>query len=156
MAGAGIQPAGTTPAGTGSLTLAVAPGGSVLRDPNTSLQQGGRFIDPITRQYTFDSYGRSRGMSEAAQLVFLACTTSKGSAAHVTLGNELFKIDRITDNYAKRVQDIYTAALSDLVARRLISVIDITVNQVTNSPTRLLVYVRFQDLTTGIEEQVQV
>ena len=63
---------------------------------------------------------------------------------------------RITDNYAKRVQDIYTAALSDLVARRLIIVIDITVNQVTNSPTRLLVYVRFQDMTTGIEEQVQV
>jgi len=154
MSGAGIQPAGRSPAGVGTPAQAPFVAGVPLRDPNAqgngAASLAGRLIDPFTRQYVIDAGGRSLGMSETRQLVQLACQTTRGSSAVKELGNDMFTVDRITDSFAQRVQAVYRNALADLVNRKLIAIvsIDVTAN-VNGSPTRAFVLLKWRDLTTG-------
>jgi len=150
MAGAGLQPAGLSPAGVGTPALSAIPGGVPLRDAVNNGSLACRFIDPSTKQYAFDANGRSLGMTETRQLVQLAVQTSKGRSAVKELGNEMFTVDKIGDSFVQRVQNVYQNALADLVARRLIAIVSIDVTpNVNGSPTRAFVLLKWQDLTTG-------
>ena len=151
MAGAGLQPAGLSPAGVGTSTPSAPNAGVPLHDPNTlGVSLSGRYIDPQLRQYVFDANGRTYGMTEARQLVHMAVNTTLGRSATKDLGHEMYKVDRITDSFEQRVQNVYTNALADLVNRKLIAIVSIEVTRNPNSsPSRAFVLLKYQDLTTG-------
>lgn len=154
MAGVGLQPAGLTPAGVGTPALAPFTAGTVQRSAVNGLSTGARSIDPKTKQYVFDANGRVTGMTSTQQLVQLAVSTTLGSSAVRTLGQSLAKIDRITSNFTRRITDVYTLALGDLVARRLIAIKSIDVQQVQGS--RAFVLIKWADLSTGSEEVIKI
>lgn len=154
MSGSGIQPAGRSPAGVGTPGTAASNVGVVLRDGNSGLPQAGRYIDANSRQYVFDASGRTLGTTETRQLVALAVNTNRGSSTLQRLGSELYKVQTITDNFGRRVSDVFTDALADLVSRKLIQVVDITATQTGGS--RATILIRWIDLTTGTEERTAV
>jgi hypothetical protein len=154
MSGFGIQPAGLSPAGVGTPATAPANSGFALRNAFDGSAAGSRKLDPATNQYAIDSYGRVTGMSSAQQLVQLAIKTDKGSSAVRKLGNELYKIDRITDNFNRRVNDVITNALTDLVNRKLIAITSIEAQQVQGS--RAFIIIKWTDLSTNTEEQITI
>ena len=155
MSGAGIQPAALSPGGVGTPSLAAYAPGGVQRNVNSGTSVGARSIDPKLRQYVFDANGRTTGMSSTQQLVQLAVSTTLGSSTVRGLGQSLSKVDRITDNFVRRVSDVYTNALADLVSRKLIAITSIDVQQVTGT-SRAFVVVKWTDLSTGSEEVIKL
>lgn len=121
----------------------------MFRDPATGLSTGSRLIDQTTRDYVYDEYGRTVGMPDVQQLVFLAVSTRKGSASMRELGHELAKIDRITANTARRVDVTMRAAVSHLVARGLIEVQGTTVEVVRAG--RIQMSLLWRDLSGQID-----
>ena len=156
MAGFGLQKFGTTPFGSGTPVAASAPGGLPLRDDNTGLSASGRFIDMAAGQYVFDSYGRPKGMTEARQLVYLAIKTVLGSSAQSTLGQSLGDVKTIRSTFQKDIDVKLRAALAPLIARNLISILAIDVQQMVDVRTRGYAVLRWVDKTTGVEEATQL
>lgn len=154
MSGFGKQPAGTSPYGLGTPAVAPVPGGVVLRNELTGRSEGGRYIDPITKDYTFDDHGRLLGMPNVRQMVQLALSTTRGTSAVKDLGNELSKVDRITANVERRVRDICTLATRHLIDARLIEVVSVTTERA--KATALRIRFKYRDLTTSEEEEVIV
>jgi hypothetical protein len=152
--GFGSQPFGSTPYGLGSPATAPARGGALLRDATTGQSRGSRKINPSTRDYELDEYGRLLGMSDVHQLVLLAVSTTKGSAAMRTLGHELRKIERISANFIRRVESALTTAVQHLVDAGLVEVVDVEVELVRPSVARARL--RWRDLTTGLDEETEV
>ena len=95
MSGFGSQPYGRSPYGIGTPALATPTGGSVLRDETTGISQGSRRLNPSTRDYDIDEYGRALGANNVRAMVELALSTDLGSSAMVELGHLLRTIDRI-------------------------------------------------------------
>ena len=149
MSGAGSSPAGLGPYGVGSPVAAPVPGGSVNRIAATARQEGGRYIDPETKDYVFDEYGRTVGYSNARQLVYLRLKTQLGTSVVKTLGNELHKIDRIGAGFAKRVENTIRAAMADLVNAKLIEIVSISAEKI--QPGRSFIRFKWRDLTTKQE-----
>lgn len=147
MSGWGSQPFGSSPYGIGTPAVADALGGSTLRDASTGEQLGSRKIDPATGDYVLDENGRILGMSSITQLVLLAVSTTKGSAAMRQLGQELRKIDRITSNLPRRVDNTLRAAVQHIVNRGLIEVVGTEVEVVR--PGVVLARMRWRDLSSG-------
>lgn len=149
MSGFGSQPAGSSPYGLGTPATAPSQAGGIFVDPATGLSTGSRLIDPATRDYVYDENGRAVGMSDVQQLVFLAVSTRKGSAAMRELGQELEKIDRITANTARRVDVTMRDAVQHLVSRGLIAVTGTTVEVVGSS--RIQMSLLWRDLTGQVD-----
>lgn len=152
--GFGSTPYGAGPYGLGTPDGAAVPGGKVLRNTFSGVPMGSRKIDTLTGRYEMDAYGRVTGMSDAQQLVLLRVKTDKASSAVRTLGHELRKLDRVTENFQKRVSDTYTNALADIVELGIIAVDSIKAVQVR--PGATFVHIRFRDLSTEQEHEVTV
>jgi hypothetical protein len=149
--GAGRSPAGRGAYGLGTPIEAPIPGGKANRIAATALQDGGRYIDPVTKDYVFDEYGRAVGYSSARQLVYLRMKTRLGTSAVKALGNELHTIDRIGASFQKRVDNTIRAALSDIVALGLIEVVSVSAEKI--QPGRSFIRVKWRDLTTTQEHE---
>jgi len=145
MSGFGSQPYGSSPYGLGTPAVATDLGGSAL--VNEGVQQGSRRIDPLTKDYVLDDTGRIAGMSNVHQLVLLAVSTTKGSAAMRTLGHDFKKIERISANFIRRVDTTLRAAVQHLTARGLIEVTGVTVE--VARPGVGFAKLQWRDLTSG-------
>jgi hypothetical protein len=146
MSGFGSQPFGSSPYGLGTPAVATDLGGATLADQN-GVQQGSRRIDPLTKDYVLDDTGRIAGMANTHQLVLLAVSTTKGTAAMRTLGHELKKIERISANFVRRVDTTLRACVQHLVLRGLIEVVGTSV-QVAR-PGVGFAKLNWRDLTSG-------
>jgi hypothetical protein len=159
MAGYGIQPAGTSPAGLGTPALAAPNAGAALTDPNTGAQTGGRLIDTRTRDYVADANGRLAGMSNVPQLVYLAIATVKSSSAVRDLGMQP-QGSVVTSNIQAVVLNMLRDAVNDLVSAGLVQVLGL--EQFRVGPDGVLLagatygHFRYRDLTTGLEATLPV
>jgi hypothetical protein len=148
MAGLGLQPAGTSPAGFGM------PQATVLIDEN-GFGQGSRRIDPVTRDYVIAADGRAVGMQNVQHLVHMAIHTDRTSSAVRDLGNELATIKTITANFEHRILSVLTRAVQHLIDAKLIEVLGFTtfiVGPDGGQPRgRAVGRFRFRDLTTDQE-----
>lgn len=156
MGGMGGSRFGSTPYGYGSIVPAPIPGGVIFRQTIDGTSQGSRFIDPVLKQYVFDQYGRALGMPNVVQLVQLALTTVKNSSAQAGLGFDQSLFSTIDQTTPKRADAAVRSALSDLVTQNLVSIISITTNVQVNTLSRLLIAVKWTDLTTGQEHDSTV
>jgi len=147
--GAGACAAGVTYAGFGEPATATAPGGKLFPDPYTGASQTGMRIDPATRSYVFDAYGRAQGVGTVPQMVHLALTTEFGSSAVPGFGDTTSEIEVIGPNFERDVQDRVARALSDLVARKLVKVESVKVDRFGASGAYR--HIRWRDLTTQEE-----
>lgn len=146
---------GVQPYGIGTNAVATDGGGKAITNPYSGAQNGSRKIDPYTRDYVFDSTtGRIQGMTNAQQLVYLAVRTDKGSSAMRALGQELMRIERITSNFVRRVDDTLRAAVQHIVDRKLIVVLGTQVDIVRPGVARARL--RWRDLETGDEEATEI
>lgn len=150
MAGGGTSPAGTSPYGVGTPAVAPVPGGAIfIADDGT--RTGSRKIDEKTRSYAFNEFGRIVGMKDVRQLVLLAIATTKGSAIISTLGHTLSTIKDIGPDFDRRVRTVLNEALSDLVARNLVEVVEILVDTFltpgTTQQKGARIILRWRDLT---------
>jgi len=156
VSGAGLQGAGTTPAGFGTPPTAAVPEGAFLRDTKTGRSLGARQIDPNTRDYTLDSNGRILGINYVRHVVQMSVHTERGSAVVQGLGHRLRTIERITPNIEQQILTILTEAVQPLVSQGLIAVVGFTHFVAGNGLNGLkpgAVYGRFEwrDLTTNLE-----
>lgn len=154
MSGFGSQPFGASPYGIGTPATAPAQGGKILRDTSNGFSTGSRKIDPLTKDYVLDDYGRLVGMGDLHQLVFLAVSTTKGSSAMRSLGQDLRRIERISSNFQRRVDTTLRAALQSLVNARRIEVISTSVEIIRPGVVRTRL--RWRDLETGRENEIPI
>lgn len=154
MTGIGGSALGTSSYGLGTPDVAPGGGGKIFRDPATGLTVGSRRIDPETKDYSIDDYGRILGMNNTQQLVLLAVSTSKGSSAMRSLGQELRKIDRITSNFKTRVESTLRSCLQFLVDRGVVEFVGIEVELLGQGVAR--VHMSWRDLTTNNVETVVI
>ncbi len=158
MSGAGIQSAGTTPAGFGTSADAQEFGGAFLRNTRNGTSFAARKIDPRTRDYVIDANGRQLGMNQIKQAVQISVQTERGSSVVQDLGHRLATLDRITPNFERRILSILTEAVKPLVDQGLIEVIGFrgfATGNARNGLQRGAVYGRFlwKDLTTSQEHE---
>lgn len=111
MPGIGLCPAGTCPAGLGVVVSAPAPRTRAGVTWDTVSPR----LDPVTRAIALDASGTPVLADGVEQRVQIRLSTDKGSSVIRQLGNDLRKIDRITDNFQKRVDTTVRAALADMV-----------------------------------------
>lgn len=123
-AGAGSQEAGTTSAGYGCGAIATGISGAFLRDVRSGESRDARYIDPTTRDYVLDEYGRLLGMSYVRQCVQLAVHTEQGSSAVRALGHRLRTLQRITRGFDRVMLGVLTEAVQHLITQGLIEVVD--------------------------------
>lgn len=146
---------GRQPYGEGTAAVALDGGGKPITNPYSGLQNGSRKIDPFTRDYVVDSTtGRPQGMTNAQQLVYLAVRTDKGSSAMRALGQELMRIQRITSNFVRRVDDTLKSAVQHIVDRGIIQVVGTQVDIVR--PGVAKARIRWRDLETGNVEVTEI
>ena len=151
MLGFGSHPAGSVSAGLGSPDTTVAPGGKLFREPTYGYSTGSRFIDPLTKDYRFDEYGRIVGMDDVKQLVYLAVSTTQGTAAMRDLGQTIRLIQRVTSNIETRVEFTLRNALRRLTDAGLIEVDGVSVQIVR--PGVVLARLRWRNLLTGVADE---
>jgi hypothetical protein len=146
---------GTQPYGSGTPTVAQDGGSVTLKNAVSGEQDGSRRLDPFTRDYVLDSTtGRVKGMSDTQQLVYLAVCTDKGTSSMRSLGQELRLIERITSNFARRVDSTLRTAVQHLVDRKLIEVAGTQVDIVRPGVARVLL--QWRDLASGNEEETLI
>jgi hypothetical protein len=150
--GAGLYPAGVSPAGYGVPDSAAVPNNAPLPGQTTGLPQTGRYIDPVTKDYVFTTDGRLQGLATVPQLVQLALTTILGSAAVTNVGQTFTLVQEKGAGFAQQMRAKVTSALSDLVKRNLVQIKSIAVDEPQSSPDAGIVRVRWIDLTTGVEQ----
>ena len=158
MAGAGLQAAGTTPAGFGTAPTATVPEGAFLRDTKTGKSLGARRIDPNKRDYVLDTNGRILGVNYVRHVVQMSIHTEQGSAVIQAMGHRLRTIDRITPNIENQILSMLTEAVQPLIDQGLIDVIGFThfvAGNDLNGLKRGAIYGRFtwRDLTTKTEHE---
>lgn len=151
MSGFGSQPFGSSPYGIGTPATAPEQGGALLRDTATGQTQGSRKIDPFTRDYVLDENGRLLGVGNIKQLVQLAVSTTRGTAAMRRLGQTLREIDRVSPNFQRRVDHALREAVQHLVNDDLIEVVGTEVEILR--PGVAFARLRWRDLETNTEDE---
>lgn len=151
-----MQSAGDTSAGFGTSDAATVFGGAFLRDTKTGDVLGARRINPKTRAYELDSYGRVVGMNSVYQMVQIAVHTAYNSSAVKGLGQKLSTLDRITSNFDKRILEVLREALQPLIRAGFIEVIGFESFKKGDGRNGMIqggVYgrLRWRDLTTKTE-----
>lgn len=145
MRGAGFQPAGVSPGGFGAPTQTGLGSNVVLPDASVGGSHGSRKINPITRDYVTNEDGRLEGMNNVQHLVQLAVTNA---------APQLMALDRLDGGFQKGVLAILSAAVAPLVARRLISVVGVSVRMNKSGglqPGQAVTVFKWRDLTTQEE-----
>ncbi len=141
--GAGLAPAGTSPAGFGVPETAGAPAINPLPDPKTGLSLTGRYIDQKTGDYVMLADGRLQGMATVEQLVLLALNS-------VDFSDLLDKGPNFRATFANRVQN----ALADLITKKWVQIRAITISE--PNPDAGLAVLDWVDLTTGAPKQTPI
>lgn len=144
--GAGVSPFGTTFAGTGSPAQQNIK--RLIWKDIYGNQQNARLIDPITRDYSFDEYGYSMGMTDIQQLVYLALVTTKNSSIISNMGVDYYNSQVIKSNYITQITEDVNQALKTLINER--KVILNSVNVAKNGPNQLMVVVKWTDATRNL------
>jgi hypothetical protein len=144
--GFGSQPFGSSPYGIGTPSVATPRGGTLFRS-TSGARANARRINPATKDYVLDGNGRILGMPALHQRVLLAVSTERGSSAMRSLGQSLKSIQRISDNFARRVEDDLRTAVKHLTDPRLIEVVDVQISIV--KPGGAFIRFRWRDLSTG-------
>lgn len=151
MSGFGSDTIGVGPYGLGTPTSATdTSAGKIYRDEKTGSSLGSRKINPITRQYEFDSYGRIVGMPDVQQMVQIALSTEARSSVIAELGHELNLIESFTPNHEQTVRSTIERALSDLIKRKLVRLDSVKVERFNTSGA--IITVNWTDLTTGLAQ----
>lgn len=157
MAGFGLQPAGSTPAGLGTPSTADVPGGALLRDTATGKSLGSRKIDPVSRDYELDANGRIVGEHDVRHLVQMALTTLKGSSAMRVLGLNRTGLARITGDFERRVLGAVADAVSHLVSAGLIELIGVSQYRASTAgglrEGQVYARITWRDLTSSQEHE---
>lgn len=151
--GFGSSPFGSSPYGIGTPAVADGPTGSVFAT-DTGTQTGSRRIDPATKDYAFEASGRISGMADTHQLVTLALSTVRGSAAQRELGHTLSSVKVVTAGMPNNVRAIVNDALSQLIADKRITLNDVQTFEVR--PATHVIRVFWTDLSTGLEYKVEI
>lgn len=125
MSGAGFAPFGTSPFGIGTPTTSSGREGTLLTDANGTAQ-GSRNLDARTKQWTFDSNGRTVGMENAGNLVLMYLSTVLNSSAWAGGLNSPGGV--IGSNFAARRQSDIRTALKPLTDNRIIRIDRVTVD----------------------------
>jgi hypothetical protein len=154
--GAGYAPAGSSSAGYGVPGTASVPINAPLPDAETGLPQTGRFIDPITKDYRFAADGRLYGMNTVPQLVQLALMTTRGASALPALGQSFTLIQEKGSNFKQLLGAKVSEALADLVNRKLVQIVSLTVTEPASNPDAGIGVVTWRDLTSGIQMDTTV
>lgn len=154
MSGIGVQSAGASPGGLGDPNENPRRRGVVFRDTRTGLPMSARRIDPGTKRYVLDEFGRITGMTAAQQGVHLAVSTDLGTAAVREIGNRLKSIKTIVASFQRELETVYTDALARLTQAGLVQIVDVTSKRVGSS--RAYVQVRWRDLSTGAIRTTEV
>jgi len=144
VTGAGLTSAGAFPAGFGSVSTNERDTSKIFEN-ETGDQFGARYIDPVTRQYSFQSSGRMKGMSSVAQLVELAFLTTRSSSVLTNFGLEPHR-GVIGSNFEATRKQAIEQALSYLTGQGFIEIVSIDVDVKSRPVTAL---VRWRDLTTS-------
>ncbi len=156
MAGAGIQPAGTSSAGIGAPEEGNPQDGVVFQAPDGT-SDGSRYIDSQTRDYVMNANGRLNGMPNVPHLVQFAILTEINSSAVRGIGQNLKSLDRISPNFDKKVLGILTTALQPLINARLVEVVGFSSKSSSTdkgvTPGRFYGRLLWRDLTTRGEPQ---
>lgn len=151
MAGFGRMGFGGSPYGIRQPPDTDPNGGVILRDPATNQSSGSRKIDPRSRDYVVDAYGRWVGMNNTQQLVLIAASTKYGSSAMRSLGQQLSAIDRITDDFAQRVEVELRRALAHLTGPKIIEIRSVKITR-TLVPGQAYGTLLWKDLQSGQEQ----
>lgn len=151
--GAGRCPAGTSAAGYGVPDAGTSPTNALFPDQRTGLPQTGRLINPSTGDYVFTADGRTQGTSTAAQLVYLAIKTARGSAAMspsslAPLGLDLSKASEQGPDFERQISAAFSAALAPIVKMGIITIIGLTWQPVDNQDAAAPL-LKWKDRTTG-------
>lgn len=139
-AGAGVGPAGQDPVADPSAAPPIRPAAAV-------------WYDGANRDFLLDDDGGYKTLHYVDQKVALALVIGEGDIAGVpTFGSRLKSIKRgNAAQLAKRAEDAVLLALADIISRRQIEVIGVSVN--TNVRGRLIVTVTYNNLLLPSNQQ---
>lgn len=154
--GAGLAPAGVSPAGYGTPSTTTGPATNVLPDYVTGDTQTGRAIDPVNKTYTLTTDGRIQGVGTVQQLVQVALSTMFNSSAVVGLGLNVASVQEKGSDFQRQVATMVASALADLVRRKLVQIIDVRVDDLPAKPDGAWAVVLWRDLTTGQEQRTNL
>ena len=151
--GAGIQPAGTSPAGYGTPTLATVSEGSAMIDEYGHLV-GSRKIDSVTKQYVFNSDGFIQGENDVRHLVKLCIMTVRGSSVWPGGLRPLSGV--IGQNYKSKIEGALREALYGLTngPTPLISVEAVQIDRI--KPDVVKINLLYKDLLTNLINSIEV
>lgn len=148
--GAGLQPAGASPAGFGAPTQTGLGSNVVLPDTSVGGSHGSRKIHPVTRDYVMNDAGRIEGMNNVQQLVQLAVTNAEP---------QLMALDRLDGGFEKGILSILSTAVSSLVEQGLIEVVGVKVRMNKEGglqPGQAVTLFQWRDRTTNEERSESV
>lgn len=147
MAGFGVMPAGSGPYGIGTPTVTAGRQGGALRG-TLGTQFGSRFIDPRTRRWVFDAFGRTVGMRNSAHMLLTHVLTELGSSSWpggLPKGSGVIGASFVS----QRETDVRNA-LKPLEDAGLVEVLRVFVER--DGQSRGLTRVEWRDLTTDKTE----
>jgi len=107
-----------------------------------------RLIDPVTKDYRFNSSGRIVGGNGIQQLVYLALLTVRGSSAMTDLGQSFTNVKVIGSNYVSLVKGEVDKALASLINQKKIQLVDVIVS---NNGNMAKIDIKWKDIATGTE-----
>lgn len=91
----------------------------------------GLYVDSVTGQYTFDTYGRKTGMTGVQQLVLMRMKTLLNSSAMKGLGLAA-PTGVVGPNTQKQLEQQVRLAMKDLLDAKVISFLGVTVQRMPN------------------------
>lgn len=126
--GMGLCRCGLAVVGFGDVATADDINTQILPDASRQQSQDARFIDPSSKDYVVDQYGRTVGDNSIAQQVYLALITTKGSCANFTLGNDFKKIKTYNSKTIQaQISTQVRLALKTLIDNKSITLINVSV-----------------------------
>ena len=163
MIGAGGAPAGSSLAGYGVISLANVSINAPLPDPTPAVGLGTNFSTTCRLlvpnaanggrgDWAFTSDGRVVGCGTVRQNVQLALSTILGSACVVNLGLDFSGLQEKGQNFQRQVATAVANALGPIVKQGLVAIRSVDVGDYQSNPDSALAYVRWADLTTGVED----
>lgn len=127
--GLGACPLGSTPIGFGIYTSLNSTAGKLYQD-NDGIIRNAEKINIETGQVEYDQEtGIPKGMDSVQQMVYLALRTVQGSSIIPTFGLK-FNLKTINSSTKQKIQQAVEGALANLVSRRLIEIVEITVDRI--------------------------
>lgn len=141
MAGAGFQPAGSTPAGYGAPLQASTSASATLPGAST-VAVGSRYIDAKTRDYVLEE-GRILGMNNVQHMVQLAVTNA---------APDLQKLEKLDSSFERGVRAVLIAALAPLAASVDFLGVSVQIGRAAGlAPGQAVTTMRWRDRTTSVE-----